>query len=143
MTREVIVVPPELPLAHAWEIMQRRRIRHLPVTSGGTLLGILSDRDVLLHAQPHPETSTPLVPDMPVAVAMTPSPATCERTTTIKDIVRVMVERKIDSVIVVDAAGSLIGLVTSTDVMQLLLGGDPLRPLPYDFEIRGEDTAAI
>ncbi len=51
MTRDVIVVPPELTLDAAWRIMTRERIRHLPVVRAGALIGMLSDRDVLVHAK--------------------------------------------------------------------------------------------
>ena len=54
LTREVVVVPPELRLVDAWEIMKRRKIHHLPVVRGGRLLGMLSDRDVFLRARPGP-----------------------------------------------------------------------------------------
>jgi hypothetical protein len=47
MTRNVIVVPPELALVTAWHLMIRERIRHLPVVRAGALLGMRSDRDVL------------------------------------------------------------------------------------------------
>ena len=44
MTRDVIVVPPELPLDVAWQIMVRHRIRHLPVVRARALIGILGPR---------------------------------------------------------------------------------------------------
>lgn len=134
MTRDVIVVPPELSLQRAWDIMQRRRIRHLPVSRSGQLLGMLSDRDVLLHA--HPDAAGQIqVPDVPVAIAMTATPVTCEPATRVADLVRVMTERKLDALVVVDDRGRLAGLVTSTDLLLLLLDGDPLRPLPFDFQL--------
>lgn len=54
MSREVVCVPPELPLAKAWDLMQELRIRHLPVVQGGAFVGILSDRDVLLRSNTLP-----------------------------------------------------------------------------------------
>ena len=42
MTRKVIVAPPELPLDRAWQLMRREQFRHLPVVSGGALVGIVS-----------------------------------------------------------------------------------------------------
>lgn len=141
MTREVIVVPPELSLQRAWDIMQRRRIRHLPVSRGGELIGMLSDRDVLLHARPAADGQV-IAPDAPVAIAMTATPVTCEPATRVADLVRVMTERKIDALAVVDGRTKLIGLVTSTDLMLLLLDGDPLRPLPFDFQLHEDPDLA-
>ena len=45
MTREVTVVPPELGLDVAYRIMQRKRIRHLPVVDQGALIGMISIGD--------------------------------------------------------------------------------------------------
>jgi CBS domain-containing protein len=47
MTREVTVVAPEASVKDAMRTMGRLTIRHLPVTSGGKLLGVISQRDVL------------------------------------------------------------------------------------------------
>ncbi|MBK6520002.1 MAG: CBS domain-containing protein [Polyangiaceae bacterium] len=93
-TREVTVVPPELGLDVAYRIMQRKRIRHLPVAAGGELLGMLSDRDVLTHARLSDDGAL-IVPAISCGVAMTPSPATCDADATVDQVVRVMTERKI------------------------------------------------
>lgn len=134
MTRNVIVVPAELRLDVAYTIMLRHRIRHLPVVQGGALIGILSDRDILLHAVPGPD-GAPKVAPAPVATAMTPTPVTCEVSTSVTELVRIMTEQKIDAVPVVSASGRLLGLVTSTDLLLLLLERDEARPLPFEFEI--------
>lgn len=141
MTREVVFVPPEVSLQQAWTILQRRNIRHLPIVAAGELLGILSDRDILLHAHLRADGEI-VVPEIPVALAMTANPVTCERTTPISEIVRLFVERKIDSMPVVDRRKTLVGLVTSTDLLLLLLDGDLRRPLPYKFELYEERQAA-
>jgi acetoin utilization protein AcuB len=141
MTREVVVVPPELGLDAAWRIMQRRRIRHLPVTHGGELVGILSDRDILVRSTLSDDGAV-VVPPSTVGEAMTPSPVTCEPSTSVADVVRVMTERKIDSVPVVTPLGSLVGLVTSTDLLLLLIDFDEAKPLPFDFRIHEDPDAA-
>jgi CBS domain-containing protein len=69
MTRDVIVVPPTLSLLAAFAVMERERIRHLPVVQGGALLGILSDRDVLARATLRDNGSLE-VPRDPVALAL-------------------------------------------------------------------------
>ena len=76
MTRNVVVVPPELSLHLAWAIMQRRRVRHLPVVQAGALVGILSDRDILLRAQIDASGLIEVPPD-PVALAMNSKVETC------------------------------------------------------------------
>ena len=139
MTRDVLVVPPELGLDVAHRIMRRKHIRHLPVVRSGQLLGILSDRDVLLRAR-QTDDGMLVVPTVPVATAMTPEPITCEPTTEIATLVHTMTERKIDAVPVVSAAGALVGLVTSTDLLLLLLDRDEAQALPFSFRV-SEGTA--
>jgi CBS domain-containing protein len=49
MTREVIVVEPERPIAEVEAIMKQHRIRHLPVAGERELLGLVSIGDVMAH----------------------------------------------------------------------------------------------
>ncbi len=134
MTRDVLVIPPELGLDAAHRIMKRRRIRHLPVVRGGELLGILSDRDVLLRAR-QTDDGMLVVPTTAVALAMTTEVVTCEPTTEVSTLVQVMTERKIDAVPVISGSGRLVGLVTSTDLLLLLLAKDEAQPLPFTFRL--------
>jgi CBS domain-containing protein len=46
MTTEVFTVPPDMDLREAAREMAARWIRHLPVTDGGQVLGVVSMRDV-------------------------------------------------------------------------------------------------
>jgi acetoin utilization protein AcuB len=140
MTREVTVVPPGLSLTHAYAVMTRKRIRHLPVVQAGALLGILSDRDVLARASLRKDGSLS-VPDDPVAVAMTPAPITCEPTTSVAELARIMTEQKVDAVPVLSGP-RLVGLVTSTDLLLLLVGLHEARPLPFEFRVVEEQAAA-
>lgn len=135
MTRDVIVIPPELSLAAAWQIMKRERIRHLPIVRAGALIGMLSDRDVLTRGKLAKDGSFEVAPGIVVAEAMTPTPVkTCEVSTDVSDLVRMMTEDKIDAVPVVRGL-RLVGLVTSTDLLLLLIDQDEARPLPFDFHL--------
>lgn len=137
MTRTVVVANPRLPLDAAWRAMTDRRIRHLPVVDGGRLVGILSDRDVLLRASLDDDGRI-IVPGIEVGVVMSTPPVVCERHTTLSDIARTMIERKIDALPVVDDA-RLIGLLTSTDLLALLVDQSEEEPLPFAYEL--EDVA--
>ncbi len=46
MQRGVVVVSPETELSEAARLLRRRGIRHLPVLDRGSLVGIISDRDL-------------------------------------------------------------------------------------------------
>jgi acetoin utilization protein AcuB len=141
MTRKVTVVPPELALSAAWHVMTRDRIRHLPVVRAGALIGMLSDRDVLMRGTLdkngvfHPPSEV-IVGE---AMAVTPL-VTCEDTTDVADLVRMMTEGKIDAVPVVRGL-HLVGLVTSTDLMLLLIEREGARPLPFQFDLVDQSSA--
>lgn len=144
MTRNVVVVPPELSLHLAWQIMQRRRVRHLPVVQGGALIGIISDRDILLRARLD-EAGRVEVPNDPVALAMNPKVETCTVDVAIGDLAGRMIERKIDAIPVVGKENHLIGLVTSTDLLRLLIRQTPpTRRLPFDYRVyQGEVVEGV
>jgi acetoin utilization protein AcuB len=143
MTRDVVVVGPDCSLATAWTIMQARRIRHLPVVQAGKLVGILSDRDVLRWSPTSSEAQ--VEPSaQPVALAMTSSPLTCGPNERISELARMMIEQKIDAVPVVSREQKLVGLVTSSDLLSLLIEHAATRVLPFEFRVYdGERLAAV
>src|SRR2546426_9196882 len=55
MTPAPLSVSPNTPVNEARALMQRHRIRHLPVLEDGRLVGIVSDRDIRL-VLPSPAT---------------------------------------------------------------------------------------
>lgn len=141
MTRNVIVVPPSLSLGDAWHLMRRERIRHLPVVRSGALIGMLSDRDVLARGALGVDGALHVPTGLIVGDAMTPTPIrTCDASTEVGEVARIMTEEKIDAVPVVRGL-HLLGLVTSTDLLLLLIQHDEARPLPFDFRLIEEPRA--
>lgn len=132
VTREVVYVPPSLLIANCWSIMQDKRIRHLPVVHDGKLAGILSDRDLLRVANVLPDGELGFV-RRHAGDIMTLNPTVCAPDTSVGDAARIMTRDKIDALPVV-AGGRLIGLVTSTDLLQLLIDS-PEEKLPFEFRI--------
>jgi CBS domain-containing protein len=47
MTREVLTVTPATTTREAMVLMSQRKVRHLPVLEGSTVLGMISIRDIL------------------------------------------------------------------------------------------------
>ena len=47
MTRQVLTVTPLTPTREAMVLMSQRKVRHLPVLEGHTVLGMISIRDIL------------------------------------------------------------------------------------------------
>lgn len=132
LKREVITVPPSLLITHCWTIMQRETIRHLPVVDGGKLVGMLSDRDLLRLGTPQPNGELTFV-RRHVEDVMTVNPHACGPETSVGEIARIMTEEKIDSVPIV-ADERLVGLVTSTDLLYLLVENRAVC-IPFDFQL--------
>ena len=115
--KNLVYTTPKSSLRSAFEIMQQENIRHLPVLDGETVVGIVSDRDMLSHTFLNP-TSDPQGDLIPVQAVMSPNPISCRPNTPMAEIAEKMLEEKIDSIIVINESGRLVGLVTSSDILK-------------------------
>ena len=112
------------------------KVWYLPVVSEGKLVGIFLDCDVLIYVTRTNEEVR--VPTMAVEDAMTESPITLSPSATVSRAAELMLEYKIDALPVV-ASDMLVGLVTSSDLLVLLIGNnervDSVK-LPFTFKLR-------
>lgn len=126
MTRQAIVAAPDLPILEALHLMRQKHIRRLPVVDkNGRLVGIVSDRDLLL-ASPSPATSlsawelTHLLAKVTLRDVMSKKVITVTEDTPLEDAARIMADSKIGGLPVV-RNGSLVGIITETDLFKLFL----------------------
>jgi CBS domain-containing protein/nucleotide-binding universal stress UspA family protein len=89
--------------------MAKAGIRHLPVVAGERLVGMLSDRDLAAHAG-HLERTK-------VDVAMTPEPTTVSSDVTAVAAARLMLERHVRALPVVDGE-RLVGILSASDILE-------------------------
>ncbi|WP_326525055.1 IMP dehydrogenase [Sphingomonas sp.] len=103
-----ITIRPDATLAEAQELMQRHRISGIPVTEGsGRLVGILTHRDVRFAENPR----------QPVAELMThENLATVAAGVTQDEARRLLHQRRIEKLLVVDENYACVGLVTVKDI---------------------------
>jgi predicted transcriptional regulator len=113
MTKSVRTVSPGIPAADAWELMRQRNIRHLVVTEGSEVLGILSERDAGGRRGSSVRARS-TVADLMTAPVVSVTPET-----TVRRIANLMRGRTIGCVPVVNR-GRLAGIVTVSDLLQLL-----------------------
>jgi acetoin utilization protein AcuB len=121
MTREVVVLSPQTTAAEALDLCRARRIRHLPVLDEGRLVGIVSDRD-LRSATPalgDPDR-TEALQEMRITGVMTRDVVTARSDDPIEEAANRMRERRIGCLPVVEE-GELVGIITSSDVMEALV----------------------
>jgi CBS domain-containing membrane protein len=130
MKTDLLVVERNDSLAKADELMRERRVRHiLVVDEDGALQGVLSQRDVfhggLLKALGYgTRAKHQALESLVVKEAMTAEPVTTTPTTDLRAAARLMVERKIGCLPVVDA-DRLVGILTETDFVLLVAGPTP------------------
>jgi len=100
------------PIDEAQQFMREHKIRHLPVTEDGILIGVVTDRDIKLLLGPdfaYPEPQT-----LKVADAMVEEAYVVELNTTLQSVLEQMATRKLGSALVT-RNGKLAGVFTSTD----------------------------
>ncbi len=113
MTPFPLSVEASLTIHDAQAIMQSEGIRHLPVTSEGRLVGIISDRDLKLAfalAGASAEDDTLHVGDVCNLEAYV-----VEYNTPVDDVVLHMAEVRVSTALIT-RNGKLVGIFTSTDV---------------------------
>jgi CBS domain-containing protein len=141
MTREVVTIPQEMSLSAAARALSRAHITGAPVVNAdGVCVGVVSATDFLHLAEKDPRV-TPVACATPFCVCadwqvleieqlpveevrrhMTPDPVTVRPGTPVKEVARLMLDAHIHRVIVVDARGRPIGVVSSTDLIAAVAG---------------------
>jgi acetoin utilization protein AcuB len=122
MTVVPITVTPATPVSEARQMMQKKRIRHLLVTEGERLAGIITDRDIRLNL-PSPATSLSvwevnyLLTKLTVGEVMTRSVITIRPGRPVEEAVRLLLEHKIGALPVTEGEG-VVGIITETDLLR-------------------------
>jgi CBS domain-containing protein len=86
----------------------------IPVVAGRNdtqVLGVVTDRDIAIRG-----VAKGKGPDTRVRDLMTPDPFCCSGDTDVKDVERVMAERQVRRVIVVDGDGCCVGVIAQADL---------------------------
>jgi acetoin utilization protein AcuB len=126
MTTPVISVDADTPVADAYNIMMERSIRRLPVVQNGKLVGIVTLGD-LREARPSSATSLSiyelnyLLSKLTVDKVMTHNPFTMSPETPIQIAAKMMMDRKVGGLPVVNEEGHLVGIITESDIFSMLV----------------------
>jgi len=102
-----VTLPPETPAGEAVRIMDERNIGGVPITVNGRLVGILTRRDLrFLESK-----------DRPVSEIMTKEGlVTAPENTKLEDAARILLENKVEKLLLVDDDYQLKGLITIRDI---------------------------
>lgn len=122
MSRDVVTANLEDGAYQTFERMRERGIRHMPVLGkGGVLAGIISDRDLRRpDFVDEPNLVHPYTLDNRVTVsdAMSPDPVTVKASDAVASALEVFVERRYGALPVVDDNGTLVGVLSSVDLLR-------------------------
>jgi acetoin utilization protein AcuB len=127
MTEKVITVTPDISMMKASRLMKEHNIHRLPVLDErGSLLGIISDRDIK-EASPSKATTLDmhelyyLLSEIKVRDIMTKNPLSVHGDDSVEQAAILMVERHIGGLPVVDDKGRLIGIITDSDIFKVFI----------------------
>src|SRR5947208_526450 len=111
MIVDPITIHPEKKIADALELMKRYRISGVPVTKGGKLVGILTNRDLRFETRF----------DLPISQVMTKEHLiTVAVGTTLEEAEKILHRHRVEKLLVVDENYVLKGLITVKDIQKKL-----------------------
>lgn len=109
MTKELLTIPAGSPVSKAWEAMEERKFRHLPVVNTeDQIIGILSQRD--LNFIKNPEV-------IPVEYVMSAPVMFVDQNTPLRSAIFRMLENKISCLLIADETERAVGIVTTDDLL--------------------------
>jgi acetoin utilization protein AcuB len=128
MTTDLITVAPDASLVKVRDVLREHNIKQVPVVNEqGILVGILTDR-YIKQAWASPATTlsiyelTYVLQRVPVESVMIKDVVSIAPDATIERAAKILHDRKIGSLPVVEN-NKLVGIITSTDLMEVLLDG--------------------
>ncbi len=111
MTKNVRTTSPSSSLNDVAGIMREIDVGAVPVVDAGRLVGIVTDRDIVIRAIADGKAS-----DSPVIVAMTTVLVTVSPDDYVFEAARLMGDKQVRRLPVIDADGSLAGIIAMADV---------------------------
>jgi acetoin utilization protein AcuB len=126
MTPNPTTIQEDASIIEAIHLLKEKNIRRLPVMRGTAIAGLVTEK-MLSGYVPTKATSLDqweihyLLSKTPVKAAMNPSPYTVRPETPIAEAAKLLRDRKLNGVIVVDPQGALAGLLTNTDALEALI----------------------
>lgn len=127
MSPKVLTLQPSDSISAAIHLMREKRIRRIPIVDGGgKLVGIVSDRD-LKDVSPSRATTLDIwelhavLDKLKIGDIMTKKPFTVTPDTPIERAAQIMLEKRVEGLPVLDAKGTLVGILTEGDVFRALV----------------------
>ncbi len=131
MQEKVVTISDGDTLSTVEDIMTLGHVRHMPVVHAGKLVGVVSERDLLRASLSNltefgSEQRRAFLTVVEIARVMSTPPIVIEADAGVQEAARVMAENKIGCLPVVDG-GTLVGMLTETDLLTSFAGLSPAR----------------
>ncbi|HEY6839333.1 MAG TPA: CBS domain-containing protein [Geobacteraceae bacterium] len=126
MTTTPITIEKDATVIEAIHLMKEKNVRRLPVMDKGKIAGIVTEK-MLADFKPSKATSLDtweihyLLSKTPVTEAMNPTPYKVKPDTALPECARLLHDRKLNGVLVVDESDSLVGIFTVTNALEALI----------------------
>lgn len=124
MSRRLVTVDPDQSVMHLRAMLEDEGFHHLVVVEDGRLVGVISDRDVLRAVSPFEGTPSERRQDETLLYRrahqiMTRAPVSVAPDERVSAAARLMLERSISCLPVVEDDGRCIGIMTLRDIARL------------------------
>jgi len=128
MSRDPECVSPDTSLMEIRQLLHQRGFHHLLVVDDGTLVGVISDRDVLRTVSPFLDTRSETPRDVRTLAKraddlMRGDPITIAPDDSVQEAADLLLDNLISSLPVVDH-GELVGIITTKDLLSYYRGRD-------------------
>ncbi len=126
MTDDVVTITRDTTLLEAHTLMGAKHIRSLPIIEDGKIIALVTRTDLMSSDPSRPvmqsssETSTKVLAQ-PVEKVMVSNVITIASTAELTEAARIMLEKKIHSLPVVDEKQQMLGIITESDLFLMLL----------------------
>jgi CBS domain-containing protein len=145
MTHDVRTVTPDTPVTTAARLMVAHGVSSLPVIKDGELVGMITETDIISREievdapaygtfldavfrwpWDHTDDEVRRITAVSVGQLMTHPVYSLTTSATVRDAATLLFERKITAAPVVDSEGTIVGIVSQSDILQLVadVGGD-------------------
>ena len=126
MSEKMVTISESDTLSTVEDIMTLGHVRHMPVVHAGKLVGVVSERDLLRTSLSNltefgSEERRLFLHAVEIARVMSTPPITIAPDATVEEAARVMADRKIGCLPVLEG-DQLLGLLTETDVLRYFAG---------------------
>lgn len=111
MTRSVKTASPRTTLREAALLMRAEDVGSIPVVENGKLTGIVTDRDIVIRAIAEGKNAETEIGDV-----MTPEIFSAKENDFVFEAIRLMGDKQIRRIPVVNARGELVGIIAMADV---------------------------